>query len=448
MADPNPQSIDFQSLLANIEKCGDIVALGELLLLFCRANLTEVKSGMEAPRFRPERLTLLAGARDLCRDIHSDLLTEHQASAFATLLRASVEALPPTVAVRVVAEALDSELGDRFAACFIEQRRGLLSPGSAIAVPSWRPKTIHGDQLSSKPSNQADDWDALEYLRLLPEATGIYEIEVAAGHSKMLSALRVGGRAAIGVVNHDFSTDLTCDVRQEEGSFFNVRPSDEALQCARLLKLLNAAEREAIQILVLPELCLTAEVRSAVSAWYAQEPRQLRLALVGSEHLLDEGEPRNRSTTLGWGLSAPWCHNKITPLNLWGMLREAIVTAPSRIRICYCGDWTFATLICKDFLDPNLESLLRQLRVRLLLVCALSEKMDGFEVQAQHLAYAAQTTVIVANLPLNADAAGRGLVAVPVPGGLYTHPASPTQTPDPWMIVHAFGSGGLEVIPA
>jgi hypothetical protein len=83
-----------------------------------------------------------------------------------------------------------------------------------------------------------------------------------------------------------------------------------------------------------------------------------------------------------------------TPVNH----REDIVTTPSIITIRMCADWSFTTLICKDFLEPGVAQILEEALVRLVLVPACSPKTGVFVQVAGMLSVRAQAVVVIANL--------------------------------------------------
>jgi hypothetical protein len=78
--------------------------------------------------------------------------------------------------------------------------------------------------------------------------------------------------------------------------------------------------------------------------------------------------------------------------------QEHLAVEESRISISVSGDWSVATLICKDAMDNAVQDLLRDLAVQLVLVPAMSPKVEDFADLAQQLGRDPQAVTLVANI--------------------------------------------------
>jgi predicted amidohydrolase len=198
--------------------------------------------------------------------------------------------------------------------------------------------------------------------------------------------------------------------------FFNVRPVDED-QRAVIRRVLDAAERARLAVAVLPELAVDDAGHDEVNAWWGAERRGLGLLVAGSRHLTTaDGKRVNRATVL-LRAGRSFSHDKFTPYEMrrddGSTSREDIATSSMTVSVHYSEGWSVATLICKDLMDERVASLLAQLRVRLVLAPAFSERTAPFRARLEQLACDAQAIVVVANTPGNPESEGV-LVALPV----------------------------------
>jgi len=66
----------------------------------------------------------------------------------------------------------------------------------------------------------------------------------------------------------------------------------------------------------------------------------------------------------------------------------------------FSGEWSFVTLVCKDFLGSEVETVLTHVRPRLVVVPAMSPKLQPFKARTASLISHAQSFVLIANVPI------------------------------------------------
>jgi hypothetical protein len=239
----------------------------------------------------------------------------------------------------------------------------------------------------------------------MPDLHRGHEVYLTFEHEDLLADLRPDARVGVAIPS-DVQGHLRFEhTRQPRPRFFGVRPRYAGRQQRIILRLLDQAATAGVRILVLPELCLDQEVLTAVKTWFAQPGHGISLLVCGSVHVEREGSRRNISTTLMPG-GREIEHFKFNPFYLPllqedGTLvhyREDIATTPARIRVSMCAEWSFTTLICKDFLEPEVDRILEALGVRLVLIPACSGKTSTFENLAATLAARNQAVVVIGNL--------------------------------------------------
>jgi predicted amidohydrolase len=167
-------------------------------------------------------------------------------------------------------------------------------------------------------------------------------------------------------------------------------------------------------------LCTDAQVLSDVRTWRRERGETaIPVILAGSRHIERQGdEPGENEAVVVFGTGEEAVHRKIAPYVFRDHYRddgtpsateiertEFIGSTSNTLAIHYSGDWSLAVAICKDLLDTAVVRALEDLRVRLILVPACSEKTDLLEHHARQLSRNAQSTVIVANLPTGPEAA-------------------------------------------
>lgn len=348
------------------------------------------------------------------RELEEDWLDEDELAQVAALLRRVAGRVSKSgfaeqasvVAARAMAEALDRSHGHRFLGVF--RGRGIteISAGDPLPIPQPPLKELFASELGTNPLSLGPQLHELRWLRLMPEVARGHQVTLDFRHDSLLADLAPDARIAVllpsdgpGALCFDRTTDPM-------PRFFGVRPRRPEEQKAAILKLLDQAVKGNARIVLLPELCLDQDVLGAIKEWHERTEHRIALAVCGSIHAERRDQRRNVSITLlpdgteiehckfnPFYLSLPSDRDG-APVNH----REDIVTTPSRITIHMCADWSFTTLICKDFLEPGVAQILEDARVRLVLVPACSPKTDVFVRTADWLTARAQAVVVIGNL--------------------------------------------------
>lgn len=391
----------------------EIDQLAAILLRFCREHAEQLRLAYD----RDELCALMYDESDSLQlwfedELHEDWLDQDDLAEVRAHLRrvaARVSAtgfpdLAAVVAARAMAEALDHSHGRRFAGVF--RGRGVTEIAAGDPLPIVHPplKELFARELGTNPAALGPSMHELRWLRLMPDVARGHQVRLDYRHEHVLADLRADTRMAV-IIPGDVS-GLRFD--RQAGPmprFFGVRPQRPAEQSATILRLLEQAADGGARIVVLPELCLDEVGLAAIRAWHRQARPEIAILVAGSVHGEREGKRRNVSTAIlpdGSELE----HYKFNPFYLplpddQGELvkhREDIVTTPSIITIRMCADWSFTTLICKDFLEPGVAQILEEAQVRVVLVPACSPKTGVFVQVAGMLAARAQAVVVIANL--------------------------------------------------
>ncbi|HSN88787.1 MAG TPA: hypothetical protein VL025_18630, partial [Thermoanaerobaculia bacterium] len=282
-----------------------------------------------------------------------------------------------------------------------------LSAGDAVPISQPPLKKLFGDDLSSHPQSRSESPDRIPHLGLLPEDLAGFEVRLdarAADQSCPLIDLE-HQVLATGIPNRS-EDEFHRERLGEDGLdlLFHYGPRNSDVQRERLVRMLVRAAEEGATVLVLPELCADEECLSALTEAFQAARPSLRLLVAGSRHVRDSGGLRNECVALLRGYRHPLTHSKFASyvLRRQGQpaLREGLLPARRLLTLFVCDDWSFTFLICKDFLDPDVDHLLRQLGVSLLFVPALTPRTGEFAAFSTALAYANQALVVVANNPI------------------------------------------------
>ncbi len=393
----------------------EIDQLAAVLLRFCREQIGVLRAAYDS-----DQVCALIGEESdavqawLEREIEEDWLDDDELAAFGGILervaaRASALRVAPdqaaVIAARVAAQALDRSHGHRFAGVF--RGRGVVDVAAGDPIPICRPplKEIFARQLSSNPDRLGEQLHELTWLRLMPPLERGHEVRLSFEYEHVLADVDANTRLGVAIPS-DVLSDLRFDVSETaEPRFFHVRPKRTAEQQAVILRLLDEADAAGARVVLLPELCVDEDIVAAIRDWFAKPERAVAILICGSMHTVRDGKQRNVSTilTAGGGMVE---HFKFNPFSLAlptgdgevALHREDIVTTPSLITVLMCGDWSFTSLICKDFLEPGVDRALQQLGVRIVLVPACSPKTSIFEPIAAILAARNQALVLVGNL--------------------------------------------------
>jgi predicted amidohydrolase len=413
------------SLMAEVRAAGgrSIADLAAVLLRFCRAHrealLAALDDTVQARRLEDLRRSAAAWFRDVVDD---EVIGPAEAAELAQ--RLAVASMPPgspVVAARATAEGLDEALGPRMADCFQALGERVLGPGDAFPVAACDLRRRFSRPNSRPESLATVAADGLRFVRLFPEGDAPVQVRCVWHDEHALANVRRRSRVAVAVPNAGLA-EFAWDPyhRDEVALFFRVRARDPGRQRETVERLLAAAQAEDVDVLVLPELSVDAALLDAVRAWYGAGRRPC-LLVAGSHHVEDAPDggaagPLRRNRAVAMLPHGEVVHHKFARFlfaDADGVQRvEDIDRHPRQITLHLCRDWSFTVLICKDFLDEGVVHLLGELRVRMVLVPAFSEKTQAFEGLAHALTVNAQSTVVVANTP-GADDAAVGIFARP-----------------------------------
>lgn len=392
----------------------EIDQLAAILLRFCREHAEGLRRAYDDSQICEVMYQESENVeRWFIKNLEEDWLDEDELVWIFGLLRRAARNIhqvatseqAAVVSARAMADALDRAHGRRFAGLFRGRGRTRIEAGEPIPIPHPPLKALFAKNLGTNPQRLGPQLDELRWLRLMPDVARGHRIILDFQHDNLLADLPPDAPIAV-LLPCDLS-DLQSDRSLDPSPrFFRVRPRDIERQKRVVLELLERAANAEARIALLPELTLDESILEAVAEWHGRTAHQLSIIVCGSVHCEREGKRRNVSTILmpnGTRVE----HFKFNPFYLHlpaegdappANYREDIVTTPSEISIHMCADWSFSTLICKDFLEPGVGRILEDTRVRLVLVPACSPKTTVFAQIAGMLAARAQAVVVIANL--------------------------------------------------
>jgi hypothetical protein len=296
---------------------------------------------------------------------------------------------------RLCADAIDEAVGHRFVDCFRRRGRWRLLPGDPFPVAEPPLRDVFGRHLTTHPDVRDLPIDRTTRLALAPHADGV-ELVV-----DLDAPLSVPGETAViaACLPHGApARELAFDPDPARGQFFGVRPRDEATAVASTRELVRQALAAGANLIVFPELSVTAAGIDAIEELVAGRDV---VVIAGTRHAVVDGSPRNVATMLAGG--GRWTSAKFNPFVL-GDLVEGIASAPAQIVVRGAIDragryaWSLAVLVCKDFLSPGAHQALVSARPALIIVPALTERTAVFEADAVGLTGATQATCFIVNL--------------------------------------------------
>lgn len=399
-------------LLAHIEASADILTLATNLLRMCRASLLalvtadgDTRTWRVRDRLRRKCVAFFEEVGDV--DIDPD-----ERERLAEIASDAIESLPVVAVAHVIGEALDAALGDRFLPMFLN-RRVVLEPGDPVPTPhpDWR-------ELTASPNS--DPWvldgrlDALPHLRLAGDWAQQVRVTVDGGWRTWHSVpqLRRGDRLACAVPNESFG-ELTLDRGTVEGRpvFFNMRVNiGDDRQTERCIELLETAAANDCRIVVFPELSVPQAVRDAIKTWLNKQD-VVDLVVAGSRHRPARDDRwYNECSVLIRGHARRLVHRKFRAFSFMDpdesgtrvRRTEHLASTVPRFQMWLSPHWSFAVLICKDAVQQPVPAALGELRANLVLVPALSFKMDAFRTVAADVATWAQGIALIANAAIAA----------------------------------------------
>jgi len=290
----------------------------------------------------------------------------------------------------VVARVLDDRHWPSFTHAWLEERgqEFVLGQGERYPVDEMRLMGAVGH--SSRPYRLSLPEGELPHVRRRSEEN--IEVVVQGKHAAILDGLvaRAPLTLAAALIN-DTWDDLTVPPN-------SVAPKRPDRQMARIRRLLLQARERDVAAVVLPELCVNADMVAHLATEWAEQ-LDAPLLFAGSVHQHHAGQRVNRTSVLLPGVGVAWTHDKFSVFETRDGEREPI--DPKRPSVVLgCGALVrVATVICKDALDVATANLLGDLGVHLLAVPAMSEVLGPFSTAPEVLIARSQGATVVANNP-------------------------------------------------
>lgn len=421
--------MEWDELIAAVRACAGRTAVdvAALLLGLCRSRLAELSSALQAPtiggRYRDE----LTGALSWLREVGAfEGVNGQLADALAAALERTASTIGvPVVAARCWAIALDEVCGGRFHHCVASRGERLqLAPGDPVPISQrnlrkWFPDST----LSSHPDSLDQALDELPRLRLAPSDFRELEVELRFADENLLDLL--GERLHLGIaVPNAASEDFGFEEYEDCGRylFHCTGPVLPQRQLRLILGLLALAEAQDLDAVVLPELCVTQQMVTALQDWMDAPGRRLSMVVAGSYHAeIPAGERRNRVEVL-FPRAAPATHDKFADFHYvkkknGPKYHENIVRHPARLTLHLTPRLCYAVLICKDLFSQTAMALLTKLQARLVLAPSFGEKTDPYGLSIAQVVQHAQAAVAIANMatdPPHIAVLGRPVTPEPI----------------------------------
>jgi len=199
--------------------------------------------------------------------------------------------------------------------------------------------------------------------------------------------------------------------------FRGLRGKERQAARGELEAILGACAEQRVDVLCLPELTVDGGVLSDLARMLAIENASEHPALVvaGSRHAGDGTRRRNRCTVLDGRGEVLFTHDKIVPFKITRAAAEAMgsdvcaklgiderggyedVDAGTELPLVDAPLGRLATPICLDFCGTELRDLMAECGVNLLLVPAMTARMDPFRQRARELGSLSRAASFVVN---------------------------------------------------
>lgn len=298
---------------------------------------------------------------------------------------------------RGLALGIDSAFGHRFYELLIGRRT--VAPGDPIPLSRPNPSAIVRAPTVNPTTLESNQLDVLPHLRLAPR--GVENMRVILEVVDPESLVANEGPRRIAVVQpaallSDFEWDLV-----DEDAFFNVRlPGAEEL----IRRLVSQALDVDPDVLIIPELCVSETLAEELHSAASNHDHPPFITVPGSHHFTDGTIRENRSLTLFGTDGARTLVTKFHPFE-WAesgdRKRTEDLTGSDKptITIRSLGNWSVATLICRDAIEQPFIEVLADLGVNLLCIPAFTAKTDPFETTGSLLMTRNQAFTVMACTP-------------------------------------------------
>lgn len=387
-----------EDLRSKIEEAKDIVDLAAALLLFCRRHARAYREADNQESNRIAETELSLAAHGWFEKRSEELDADNRERILSTLLEKSE--VPLVVRARAIAVSLDLALGHRFHGLFREAGALRLKPDSPVLTTKPPLKEILSS-LNPRPERLDPRVDRLPNLRLAPSDLHHFEIDLDFSCQDSLGPVIDKKNLVLATCHPNKSLEelepLNTDTPPD--SFFWFQPKDAKRQDRIVRALLEQAVAAGAGVVLFPELCLEAEAARRWLAELESPPPPVRLLVAGSHHAVVNGRRRNQALALLRGRKEPLRHWKIFRYVDKGLGREDIYEDVPRLTVYFSGGWSFAILICKDFLVDTVRQMLEALAVNLVLVPSMTGSATPFEGLVPLLTQTHQALVMMANSP-------------------------------------------------
>lgn len=208
---------------------------------------------------------------------------------------------------------------------------------------------------------------------------------------------------AVGILNHADQYELSdCHISPIDDTmdyFFGYCPDNET-QAELVLNAVGSSYEIGVDVLVLPECIANTEQYEHILKAYSPEVSP-KIAVLGSCHLIDNGKNVNRCNYFVRGLSRVQekSNGVIGKSEEGRLIAEELHDPKFEVTVHIGRDWSFAVMICKDFITPSFFNVLQRIAPSFVAVPALSRTLEPFLANATQLCVEQHCTIVLANHP-------------------------------------------------
>ncbi len=325
------------------------------------------------------------------------------------------------IALLALADALDGRYGHLFLEHF--RARSALAGDAGVriapgrAVPRFPLIGAAGSRgLTTEPGKVNPPFDFTERLKLSAVTNSLLEIRLRVPAVTAVGALKRGLRLALVEPSHDMMADFVRPEGPGDGKFFGVEPSDEVGFTRHLVELFERAKEGGANVVLFPELCLTEKSLEVLECAFAASPGTVCIFIPGSLHRRVGDQRVNEAPALVRGPGPIFTQRKRqafeTDVPNDGPKCEALTPAPPIQWIGVLPGLTFSVVICRDALNTDTIDTLADLHLNLVLVPALSAKVNQFKLTLSPIVAQGQGIAAVAVTPIK-NGTPRGIVLLP-----------------------------------
>jgi hypothetical protein len=366
------------------------------------------------------------------------------------------DGVPPVVLAHALARFLDDRFAHAFERFFKERSPYQPAVGDPLPLdfPSLRQLTAM--PFTSPPWRLANRLDQTRHLRLAGEWAVqfrvVFDYCLADSPAGLITA-----DTRIATCHPNRSLDEFALPRDSHGRTFPIRPIDLDAQRAATNQLIAVATRAGASLVVLPELCVTAERARELHGW-VRRPDGPDLLVAGSYHHEDhhDGDAlprRRRNTALVWarGHDQPITHDKHSAADA-PIMEDIQPQGWPELRVHVIDGWHLVVAVCRDLLNPYAVHALAEVGANLVLVPAMSQTLLAFGGPGANLVGSCQALVAVANNP--GEWPSENQPPARPARALFGHPGFDEQTvtvhspdPDPGIALLAVRSAEVSWVP-